>query len=91
MNVLARIPELPQTAQPDQPVDAQESLPPQPTSGLRRPTRLFDRSSIALLAVIAAAIWSVVLWQERDRPAERSGELRIADGRDGSSAVEHAR
>lgn len=91
MNVLARIPELPQTAQPDQPVDAPETSPTRAPRRLRRPPRLFDRSSIAILAVIAAVIWSVVLWQERDRPLQRSGDLRMADGRGGSIAVEHAR
>lgn len=64
MDILARIPDLTQAAQPEHPAAAG----PLPTPARALPPRgnwLYERSTIAVLTLAAAVIWAVALWQER--------------------------
>jgi len=97
MDVLARIPELPPTRAPATacPVGgpgshAAATAEPasMPRSRRGRSPRLAN-ASLVVLALIAAAVWSVVAWREKDRLDDEREAIRMARQAEGwSSSLE---
>lgn len=92
IRVLATIPELPAaaesvTSEPVYPVEAAAPLPhpallprpsPQPAPRRGRARGSFPGVSVAALAVVAAAIWSLVAVREARRPGSEAQTTRLA-------------
>jgi hypothetical protein len=91
IRVLATIPELavdlPLPAEPPQPAAAVEAEPPPPRPAPRpaaradrrvRPRASFPGVSIAALALVAAAVWSLVAISEFKRQATHADRTRLA-------------
>lgn len=81
IRVLATIPELPVAPEQVALVEAAAQLPfstPQPTIRRRRARASFPGFSVAALAMVAAAIWSLVAIREATRQHPRAETTRIA-------------
>lgn len=101
MDVLARIPELPQPRRAatvrggDGPVNAVLWEPALPASGAapRLPRRWprVPTGSVTTLALVAAAIWTLVAWRERQEARAARAAVRLAEQHDTTTTVERAR
>ena len=81
IRVLATIPELPVAPERVAPVEAAIQQPvaaPRPTTRRTRPRASFPGVSVAALALIATAIWSLVAIREVTRQHPRTETPRIA-------------
>lgn len=100
MDVLARIPELPPTRAPAtaRPVGGPGSHAAATTQprAIHRSRRgrspRIPNASLVVLALIAAAVWSVVAWREKDRLDDEREAIRMARQTEGwSSSLERMR
>ena len=85
MKVLARIPELPcspsydgGTLRDSASVPVTTPAPPSPPHAARSTQTRSSTTSILALAMIAAAIWSVVAWRERRPQGDGRAAVQVA-------------